>query len=89
MPDDPGYGGFDDYGQDTTLARLSGGLRNRRCDLFSVGEFGRGNRPNGGSVTLTADPELAAILDRLPALRRWNASETLQKAPGLCGGKTN
>jgi len=91
VPDDPGYH-FDDYGpgQCLSLDYLAACRTPPLAVYFPAAASAAETGAKRGSVTLTADPGLAAILDRLPALRRWNAAETLQKAPGLVqGNKTN
>lgn len=92
VPDDPGYG-FDDYGpgERLSLDYLA------RCNTpplavyFPSAPSAAETLAKRGSVTVTADPGLAAIFDRLPALRRWPfASATQQNRAGLVrGDKTN
>lgn len=91
VPDDAGYG-FDNYGpgQQLSLDYLAACRTPPLTVYFPAATSDTEIGAKRGSVTLTANPGLAAILGRVPTLRRWNASETLQKAPGLVqGNKTN
>ena len=72
VPGDPGYG-FDDYGAGKRLS-LDYLLQAATPSLAIYFPRVRSDQETGvrrGSVTLTANPELEVILDRMPALRRW------------------
>ncbi len=72
VPGDPGYG-FDNYGAGKRLSLdylLQAATPSLAIYFPRIGS----NEETGvrrGSATLTASPELEAVLDRLPALRRW------------------
>jgi hypothetical protein len=72
VPDDPGYG-FDNYGAgkrlslDYLLQASTPSLSIYFPRVCSEQETGA----RRGSATLTASSELEAVLNRLPALRRW------------------
>jgi hypothetical protein len=72
VPGDPGYG-FDDYGAGKRLS-LGYLLQAATPSLAIYFPRIRSEQETGarrGSATLTASSELAEVLDRLPALRRW------------------
>jgi hypothetical protein len=72
VPDDPGYG-FDDYGVGKRLS-LDYLLQVAVPYLAIYFPRARSEKETGakrGSVTLTTNLELEAVLDRLPVLRRW------------------
>jgi tetratricopeptide (TPR) repeat protein len=72
IPDDPGYG-FDDYGpgKQLSLEYLS------KCNLPALATYfpPPSHQETGarrGCIVITANMEMAAILDQIPLLRRWN-----------------
>ncbi len=72
VPDDPGYG-FDDYGPEKRLGLdylLRGNLSKLTVYFPSVPSH-QETGARRGCVVATANPELAAILDRISLLRRW------------------
>jgi hypothetical protein len=73
VPDDPGYG-FDDYGPDKrlTLEYLMHGNLPPLSAYFPSAPSHQETGERRGCVVVTANSELAAILDEIPLLRRWN-----------------
>jgi predicted O-methyltransferase YrrM len=82
VPDDPGYG-FDNYGTDKRLS-LDYLLQASTPPLAIYFPRARSEQESGarrGSVTLTANPRLEQILDRLPGLRRWTRTQQDEGTP--------
>jgi hypothetical protein len=74
VPDDPGYG-FDDYGpgKQLTLEYL---LQSNLPPLALYFPSTPSHKETGarrGCVVATANPDIAAILDEIPLLRRWKS----------------
>ncbi len=74
VPDDPGYG-FDNYGpgKALNLDYLSRVNTPPLMIYFPVATSSQETGARRGSAILTANTEMAAILDGLPLLRRWKA----------------
>ena len=73
VPDDPGYG-FDDYGPDKqlTLEYLLQGNLPHLALYFPSAPSHQETGARRGCIVVTANAELAVILDGIPLLRRWN-----------------
>ena len=75
VPDDPGYK-FDNYGEANKLS-INYVLAANTPKLATYFPTARSEFETGekrGSVVMSADPGVAAVLDRLPSLQRWRGS---------------
>lgn len=74
VPDDAGYG-FDDYGPDKRLTLdylLQGNLPHPLALYFPSAPSSQETGARRGCIVVTANAEMAVILDGIALLRRWN-----------------